>query len=210
MIILFFISPQCQRLNNTCHVLFRDVLLETPCLNIKSVHTLIARFMRPIWGPSGADRTQVGPMLAPWILLSGYLGAELLLDNELWSLIGNKSTLDWCQDIIQTNNCLIGTFMRIRGQCVTHNDNRSTRYTDIACNTKYHMVFILWDSVLTLILSVLNIYLKQICLHVYIYDRYITSREKKTIHAVNTKPETMALAELTILFNTSVIISVYL
>ena len=27
--------------------------------------------MRPTWGPSGADRTQVGPMLAPWTLLSG-------------------------------------------------------------------------------------------------------------------------------------------
>ena len=33
--------------------------------------TLIARFMWPTWGPSGADRTQVGPMLAPWTLLSG-------------------------------------------------------------------------------------------------------------------------------------------
>ena len=32
---------------------------------------LIARFMGPTWGPSGADRTQVGPMLAPWSLLSG-------------------------------------------------------------------------------------------------------------------------------------------
>ena len=32
---------------------------------------LIARFMRTRWDPSGADRTQVGPMLAPWILLSG-------------------------------------------------------------------------------------------------------------------------------------------
>ena len=27
--------------------------------------------MGPIWGPSGADRTQVGPMLAPWTLQSG-------------------------------------------------------------------------------------------------------------------------------------------
>ena len=35
--------------------------------------TLIARFMGPTWGPSGADRTQVGPMLAPWTLLSGIL-----------------------------------------------------------------------------------------------------------------------------------------
>ena len=25
------------------------------------------------WGPSGADRTQVGPMLAPWTLLSGFI-----------------------------------------------------------------------------------------------------------------------------------------
>ena len=27
--------------------------------------------MEPTWGPSGADRTQVGPMMAPWTLLSG-------------------------------------------------------------------------------------------------------------------------------------------
>ena len=33
--------------------------------------TLIARFKGLIWGPSGADRTQVGPMLGPWTLLSG-------------------------------------------------------------------------------------------------------------------------------------------
>ena len=31
----------------------------------------IAKFVGPTWGPSGADRTQVGPMLAPWTLLSG-------------------------------------------------------------------------------------------------------------------------------------------
>ena len=29
--------------------------------------------MGPTWGPSGADRTQVDPMLAPWTLLSGKL-----------------------------------------------------------------------------------------------------------------------------------------
>ena len=33
--------------------------------------SLIARFMGPTWGSSGADRTQVGPMLAPWTLLFG-------------------------------------------------------------------------------------------------------------------------------------------
>ena len=33
----------------------------------------IASFNGPTWGPSGADRTQVDPMLAPWTLLSWYL-----------------------------------------------------------------------------------------------------------------------------------------
>ena len=35
--------------------------------------SLIARFMGSTWGPSGADRTQVCPMLAPWNLLSGMI-----------------------------------------------------------------------------------------------------------------------------------------
>ena len=34
--------------------------------------SLIARFMGPTWGPSGADMTQVGPMLAPCTVLSWY------------------------------------------------------------------------------------------------------------------------------------------
>ena len=36
------------------------------------LYNLTARFMGPTWGPPGADRTQVGPMLAPWTLLSRY------------------------------------------------------------------------------------------------------------------------------------------
>ena len=35
--------------------------------------TLIARVMGPAWGPPGADRPQVCPMLATWTLLSGEL-----------------------------------------------------------------------------------------------------------------------------------------
>ena len=47
-------------------------------------YSLIARFIGPTWGPSGADRTQVGPMLAPWTLLSGLLcGVEQISDNNL-------------------------------------------------------------------------------------------------------------------------------
>ena len=36
-----------------------------------STPPLIARFMGPTWGPSGTDRTQVGPMLPLWTLLPG-------------------------------------------------------------------------------------------------------------------------------------------
>ena len=54
--------------------------------NQKSIGTLIARFMGPTWGPSGADRTQVGPMLAPWTLLSGlgFPREDLCVLSTLW------------------------------------------------------------------------------------------------------------------------------
>ena len=53
--------------------------------------TLIARFMEPSWGPLGAGRTQVGPMLAPWTLLSRWCWdteKELLLWTVTWQFIG--------------------------------------------------------------------------------------------------------------------------
>ena len=31
----------------------------------------IASFLGPAWGPAGFSRSQIGPMLAPWTLLSG-------------------------------------------------------------------------------------------------------------------------------------------
>ena len=36
-----------------------------------TVISQIARFMGPTWGPPGSCRPQMGPMLAPWTLLSG-------------------------------------------------------------------------------------------------------------------------------------------
>ena len=36
------------------------------------LNTQIAKFMGPTWGPPGCCRPQIGPMLAPWTLLSGY------------------------------------------------------------------------------------------------------------------------------------------
>ena len=44
----------------------------------ESIISQIARFMRPTWSPPGANRAQVGPMLAPWTLLP-----ELIIKNMM-------------------------------------------------------------------------------------------------------------------------------
>ena len=47
-------------------------------------YALIARLIGPTWGPPGADRTQVGPILATWTLLSA--GIHLSAQNSIMSL----------------------------------------------------------------------------------------------------------------------------
>ena len=37
------------------------------------IESQIAKFMGPTWGPPGACRPQMGPMLAPWTLLSAMI-----------------------------------------------------------------------------------------------------------------------------------------
>ena len=62
---------------------------------------LIARFMGPTWGPFRANRTQVGPMLAPWTLSSGFILTgirpvkSLLTGDE--ALIAIKCSMHICQ-----------------------------------------------------------------------------------------------------------------
>ena len=46
----------------------------------------ITKFMGPTWGPPGSCRPQLGPVLAPWILLSGLCGLTL----SLHFLMGNN------------------------------------------------------------------------------------------------------------------------
>ena len=43
-----------------------------------TINPLVARFMGPSWGPPGDNWTQVGPMLAPWALLSGPALAQVM------------------------------------------------------------------------------------------------------------------------------------
>ena len=62
--------------------------------NIIWASSLIATFMGPTWGPSGADRTQVGLMLAQWTLPSGIVfqitNNSTVLLNSLIRLTSNQ------------------------------------------------------------------------------------------------------------------------
>ena len=68
-----------------CHSLNALLFLEL-------IISLIATFMGPTWGPSGADRTQVGPMLAIWTLLSGYLWQHSMLPATISQSVYNTFT----------------------------------------------------------------------------------------------------------------------
>ena len=63
---------------NSTLLLFTHLLLCSMYIHISApvesftTLTLIARFVGPKWDPARADRTQVGPMLALWTLLSGF------------------------------------------------------------------------------------------------------------------------------------------
>ena len=52
----------------------------------------IARFMGPTWDPPGSCRPQVGPMLAPWTLLSGMF-TELFVAHNVSDLTANCGQL---------------------------------------------------------------------------------------------------------------------
>ena len=70
----FFLFPNRCQVKSVISSLFpgheggQTFSAHSPICHSVVVKTLIARFMRPTWGPSGANRTQVGPMLAPWTI----------------------------------------------------------------------------------------------------------------------------------------------
>ena len=69
--------------------------------------SLLVKFMGPTWGPSGADRTQVGPMLAPWTLLSGYtLSIRIISEEEITGWKARISYhIDDCLSNVITHSC---------------------------------------------------------------------------------------------------------
>ena len=103
--------------------------------------SLIARFMGPTWGPSGANMTQVGPMLAPWTLLCGIAHSIALIEAEhkseskltqetsylaligkLWSVYCQDLGADWLHCITKAISCC----HKLSDKCI------------IACKSRLH------------------------------------------------------------------------
>ena len=74
--------------------------------------------MRPTWGPSRADRTQVGPMLAPRTLLSG----EMSPGFETYSIY---STSTYQNGIYSFIGALMSSWVRT---CLSHAQNNLCDY----------------------------------------------------------------------------------
>ena len=57
-------------------------------LYYQGISSLSAEYVPSSWGPSGSCRPQVGPMLAPWTLLSGYPCLSSCFIHRLRRIIG--------------------------------------------------------------------------------------------------------------------------
>ena len=110
---------------------------------------LIARFMGPTWGPSGADRTQVGPMLAPWTLLFG--------------------TFFWhtCPHYESVTSTMIYKFIAIEYQCEKVEKRQLFSFTLIA-----HVLPFCKDDNITWASNTWLLYEKYISLGMFLYGEF--------------------------------------
>ena len=108
------------------------IIAVTPAVLISILaSSLIARFMGPTWGPSGADKTQVCLMLAPWTLLSG------LWCNTLISASTGKLAASWLVTLI----CCLWNNMEHLIEC-TLNLKTNEKFIEIYWLGAQHMTHI--------------------------------------------------------------------
>ena len=72
----------------------------------------MANFMGPTWGPPGSCRPQMGPMLAPWTLLSGMTSWHGNVYNEIGSLHYNDVIMSTIASQITSLRIVYSTVIR--------------------------------------------------------------------------------------------------
>ena len=78
-------------------------------VSVMPILTQIANLMGPTWSPPGSCRPPMGPMLAPWTLLSGYVFISVAVTNSKWVMLlpdnlGKNAFTRLCQDICQSGS----------------------------------------------------------------------------------------------------------
>ena len=76
------------------------------CPRHHGLSSQIAKFMGPTWGPPGSCRPQMGPMLAPKTLLSGFFWLYHIHSSQqlLYFCVTNHCWLIWSNLIVTTMN----------------------------------------------------------------------------------------------------------
>ena len=146
--VILLCSWTCDDVSTTNVVLWKGYCVVTLSVaKYQRMYTLIARFMGPTWWPRGADRTQVGPMLATWTLLSGYHFAKtiknmILVVNHLRRLLNcfNRHELTYFLSYIQhmiyhiiAKNCSLVDIWPLRYMKRTNHENAQQK---TVCKTR--------------------------------------------------------------------------
>ena len=119
--------------------------------------TQITKFMGPIWGPPGSCRPQMGPMLAPWTLLSG-----------IPIKLGRKQDC-WCAGSPQVINNYVINYV---GSAVTFSQGRISTNFAISMLTnarKYKHIYMFPDISLARQLILYLVYFSEVTLNIYLH-----------------------------------------
>ena len=93
--------------SNHCNLIVSWMLVDFNKWQIDLMYSQITRSVEPTWGPPGSCRAQMGPMLAPWTLLSG-----LALDHQVRSTNFNQMirySQWWPQGNMTTGNNIMAS-----------------------------------------------------------------------------------------------------
>ena len=104
--------------------------------------------MGPTWGPSGGDRTQVGPLLAPWTLLS-----VNCLIHRIW-LLSQHQISKWCNDLnyqsvwlcifTRTNDKM--SYLILKWAQISLHKHWWVSYSTITPHSHYGVIYLTMDS----------------------------------------------------------------
>ena len=88
---------------NLPHLSKAKIYKKIAVFNFLTTTSQIEKFMRPTWRPSESCRPQMGPMLAPWSLLSGYSPfwtRGTRLTRIMWYAHFHTSSFNSCKTIL--------------------------------------------------------------------------------------------------------------